>query len=47
MSAVRRARARILPSMTASAREQETAYGATRVAVRVLNTTPPKIGTAP
>ena len=47
MTAVRRARARVLPSMTASARDQETAYGATRAAVRLLSTTPPKIGTAP
>ncbi|MFF5289198.1 FGGY-family carbohydrate kinase [Paractinoplanes globisporus] len=46
MAAVRRARGRVLPAMTASARDQETAYGATRVAARVLNTTPPKIGTA-
>lgn len=47
MAAVRRARSRALPAMTVSAREQETAYGATRVAARVLSTTPPKIGTAP
>ncbi|GIF23092.1 sugar (pentulose or hexulose) kinase [Actinoplanes tereljensis] len=47
MAAVRRARARVLPPMTASARDQETAYGATRVAVRALTTNPPKIGTAP
>jgi hypothetical protein len=46
MAAVRRARARVLPSMTASARDQETAYGATRVAVRRL-TTPSKIGSPP
>ncbi|MCM4080768.1 FGGY family carbohydrate kinase [Paractinoplanes hotanensis] len=47
MAAVRRARARVLPSVTASARDQETAYGATRSALRLLSTTPPKIGTAP
>jgi sugar (pentulose or hexulose) kinase len=47
MAAVRRARARVLPSMTASARDQETAYGATRAALRLLSTTPSKIGTAP
>jgi sugar (pentulose or hexulose) kinase len=46
MAAVRRARARVLPPMTASARDQETAYGATRAAVRLLNTTPSRIGTA-
>ncbi|MET0418329.1 MAG: FGGY family carbohydrate kinase [Actinoplanes sp.] len=47
MAAIRRARARVLPSMTASARDQETAYGATRAAVRLLSTSPQKIGTAP
>ncbi|GLY04509.1 MULTISPECIES: FGGY family carbohydrate kinase [Actinoplanes] len=47
MAAVRRARAHALPAMTVSSREQETAYGATRAAVRLLSTIPPKIGTAP
>ena len=46
MAAVRRARARVLPPMTASARDQETAYGATRAAVRLLTPTPLKMGTA-
>lgn len=36
MGAVRRARGLVLPSMTASSREQETAYGATRTATRLL-----------
>ncbi|GAA2512070.1 FGGY family carbohydrate kinase [Winogradskya humida] len=40
MAAVRRARAHALPAMTASTREQETAYGATRAAVRLLSTIP-------
>lgn len=40
MAAVRRARAHVLPSVTASARDQETAYGATRSAARLLNPTP-------
>jgi sugar (pentulose or hexulose) kinase len=43
MAAVRRARARVLPPMTTSARDQETAYGAARVAARLL-TTPSKMG---
>ncbi len=47
MAAVRRARAHVLPPLTAPARDQETAYGATRAAVRLLTTIPPKIGTAP
>ncbi|WP_236045493.1 FGGY-family carbohydrate kinase [Paractinoplanes ovalisporus] len=47
MAAVRRAREQVLPAMTASTREQETAYGATRAAARLLSTIPPKIGTAP
>ncbi|WP_433364830.1 FGGY family carbohydrate kinase [Actinoplanes sp. CA-142083] len=42
MAAVRRARARVLPPMTVSTRDQETAYGATRAAMRLL-----KMGTAP
>jgi sugar (pentulose or hexulose) kinase len=47
MAAVRRARAQVLPLSAATARDQETAYGATRAAVRLLTTIPPKIGTAP
>ncbi|WP_307834735.1 FGGY-family carbohydrate kinase [Paractinoplanes lichenicola] len=47
MASVRRARAQVLPPMTASTREEETAYGATRAAARLLSTTPPMIGTAP
>lgn len=47
MAAVRRARAHVLPTLSVTAREQETAYGATRVAVRLLSTAPAKIGTAP
>lgn len=47
MAAVRRARSRVLPSMTASARDQETAYGAARAAARLLTTTRPKMGIAP
>jgi sugar (pentulose or hexulose) kinase len=46
MAAVRRARSHLLPSLSASDREQETAYGATRVAARLLRTTSPRIGTA-
>jgi sugar (pentulose or hexulose) kinase len=46
MAAVRRARARVLPPMTVSTRDQETAYGATRAAARLL-TSPSKIGTPP
>ncbi|MBU2670302.1 carbohydrate kinase [Actinoplanes bogorensis] len=38
MAAVRRAREKVLPAMTASTREEETAYGATRVAARLLST---------
>ena len=45
MAAVRRARARVLPPMTAPGRDQETAYGATRAAVRLLSTTR-RMGTA-
>jgi sugar (pentulose or hexulose) kinase len=47
MAAVRRARARVLPPMTASGGEQETAYGASRVAARLLTTTASTMGTAP
>ncbi|MCO8272855.1 FGGY family carbohydrate kinase [Actinoplanes sp. TRM 88003] len=47
MAAVQRARSQVLPALTASARDQETAYGATRSALRLLSTTPSKIGTAP
>jgi sugar (pentulose or hexulose) kinase len=36
MAAVRRARQRVLPNMTVSTREQETAFGAARVASRLL-----------
>lgn len=38
MAAVQRARAQILPDVRASAREQETAYGAARVAAALLST---------
>jgi sugar (pentulose or hexulose) kinase len=40
MAAVRRARERVLPHMTVSSREQETAFGAARVASRLLSSTP-------
>ena len=58
MASVRRARAHLLPALSVSAREQETAYGATRAAARLLrsvsptstaspkSTVSPKIGTA-
>ena len=46
MAAVRRARARVLPPMTVSARDEETAYGASRTAARLL-TTPSTIGSPP
>jgi hypothetical protein len=36
MACVRRARARVLPQLTLSDREQETAYGAARTAARLL-----------
>ena len=36
MAAVRRARSRVLPALSVSSREQETAYGATRAAARLL-----------
>ncbi|MEV6634735.1 FGGY family carbohydrate kinase [Actinoplanes sp. NPDC051470] len=36
MAAVRRARSRVLPALSVSGREQETAYGATRAAARLL-----------
>jgi sugar (pentulose or hexulose) kinase len=45
MASVRRARSRVLPALSVSNREQETAYGATRVAARLLSSVPPKIGT--
>ena len=47
MAAVRRARAHVLPALSVSTREEETAYGATRTAARLLSTITPKIGTAP
>jgi len=40
MAAVRRARAAVLPDVTVSARQQETAFGAARVAARLLLTEP-------
>ena len=40
MAAVRRARSHVLPAMSASSREQETAYGATRAAARLLSAAP-------
>jgi sugar (pentulose or hexulose) kinase len=40
MAAVRRARERVLPNMTVSSREQETAFGAALVASRLLPSTP-------
>ena len=40
MAAVRRARDRVLPHMTVSTREQETAFGAARVASRLLPDSP-------
>lgn len=43
MAAVRRARTRVLPALSVSSREQETAYGATRVALRLLTAVPPKM----
>ncbi len=36
MASVRRARAKVLPRLTASSRAQETAYGAARIAARLL-----------
>lgn len=54
MAAVVRARAEVLPNLTASTREQDTAYGAARVAGRLLAETPgtaetpaPTFGTTP
>lgn len=54
MAAVVRARAEVLPNLTASTREQDTAYGAARVAARLLAETPgtaetpaPTFGTTP
>jgi sugar (pentulose or hexulose) kinase len=40
MAAVRRARSRVLPALSVSDRDQETAYGATRVAARLLSSVP-------
>ncbi|WP_285687720.1 FGGY family carbohydrate kinase [Actinoplanes sp. NBRC 103695] len=45
MAAVRRARTHVLPALSVSSRDQETAYGATRTAARLLSGVPPKIGT--
>ena len=45
MAAVRRARNHVLPALSVSSRDQETAYGATRTAARLLSGVPPKIGT--
>jgi tagatose-1,6-bisphosphate aldolase/sugar (pentulose or hexulose) kinase len=44
MASVRRARAEILPDVSVSGREQETAYGAARVAVRLLPPDPTQPG---
>jgi sugar (pentulose or hexulose) kinase len=40
MASVQRARSRVLPQMSVSTREQETAYGAARVAARLLSIAP-------
>jgi hypothetical protein len=47
MAAVRRARELVLPNMTVSSREQETAYGAARVASRLLHSTPHSFSQGP
>jgi hypothetical protein len=41
MASVRRARAQVLPRLTHSNRAQETAFGAARIAARLLSRTDP------
>ena len=47
MPSVVRARAQLLPDVTVSTREQDTAYGAARVAARLVSASPAATPTTP